>query len=243
MLKVKNLNVLHPSGHELLEITFSVAKGEIVGIAGSNDSGKSLLGRVIADQSIEHQGEVIINHLNRLHEPDKTKYHLGYSPAEPVLEDYLTGYEYLDFIGSILSINPNERSKRIIKLAKEYHISSDIYRLIELLSPDQKKKLSLISSVIHNPSVLIWDEPTSHLDPSEQRAIRGQLQQLKDQKTAVIIISNDTMLLEDTTDEIIIMKNGSISMQGTLSQLKNQSGSKTKALVDILEKVSANERS
>ena len=241
MLRVKNLNVLHPSGHELLDITFKVGKGEIVGIAGSNDSGKSLLGRVIADQSIEHQGEIIINHLNRAHEPDQAKYHLGYSPAQPVLEDYLTGYEYLDFVGSILSINPNERSKRIIGLAKEYHLSSDIYRLIELLSPDQKKKLSLISSVIHNPSVLIWDEPTSYLDPYEQKAVREQLIQLKNQKTAVVIISNDTSLLEDTADEIIIMKSGGINMQGTRSQLKNQSGSKTKALVDILEKVSVNE--
>ena len=241
MLKVKDLNVLHPSGHELIDITFRVGKGEVLGIVGRNSSGKSLLGRVIADQSIEHKGEIIVNHLNRAHEQDMSKYHIGYSPAEPVLEDYLTGYEYLDFIGSVLSINPKDRSKQIIRLAKQYELSSEIYRLIELLSPDQKKKLSLMSSIIHNPSVIIWDEPTSHLDMHDQRVILEQIKYFKDQKASIIIISNDANLLEGTVDEIIVMKNGSIKMHGTISQLKNQTGSKTKSLSDILEITSSDE--
>lgn len=241
MLKVKDLNVLHPSGHELIDITFRVGKGEVVGIVGRNNSGKSLLGRVIADQSIEHQGEIIINHLNRAHENDMTKYHIGYSPAEPVLEDYLTGYEYLDFIGSVLSINSGDRSKNIIRLAKEYDLSSEIYRLIELFSPDQKKKLSLIGSIIHNPSVIIWDEPTSYLDMHDQKVILEQIKHFRDQKTSVVIISNDANLLEGVADEIIVMKNSSIKMHGTISQLKNQAGSKTKSLPDILEKITSDE--
>lgn len=238
MLKIKNLDVIHGSGHELIDITLKIDKGEIVGIAGSNDSGKSLLGRVIADQSIEHRGEIIINHLNTSHEKEMVKYHVGYSPAEPDLESHLTGYEYLDFIGSVLAINPDERSKKIITLANEYNLRGDIYRLIELLSPDQKKKISLISSVIHNPSVLVWDEPTSHLDPTGQEIIRRQLKHFKDQKTSVVLISNDTTLLEDMADEIVVMKDGAIKMHGSLSQLKNQTNSKTKALTEILKKIS-----
>lgn len=241
MLKIKNLDVLHGSGHELLDITLKIDKGEIIGVTGNNDSGKSLLGRVIADQSIEHRGDIIVNHINRSHEKDMVKDHIGYSPAEPTLEDYLTGYEYLDFIGSVLSIGPEERSKRIIKLANEFNISSDIYRLIELLTPDQKKKLSLIGSVIHNPSVVIWDEPTSHLDLIDQGMIRGQLKHLRDQKTSVLLISNDAQLLEEVSSEIVVIKNGSIKMHGSLSQLKNQSGSKTKSLAEILKTISSNE--
>lgn len=241
MLKIKNLDVIHNSGHELIDITLKVDKGEITGVAGSNNSGKSLLGRVIADQSIEHRGEIIINHLNRSHEKDMAKYHIGYSPAEPILEDHLTGYEYLDFIGSVLGINPQDRSKKIITLANEYNLSGDIYRLAELLPPGQKKKISLIGSIIHNPSVLVWDEPTSHLDPADQEIVRRQLKHFKEQKTAVLLISNDTMLLEEVADEIIIMKDGTIKMHGNLSQLKNQTNSKTKSLSDILKSAQSDE--
>ncbi|MEX1123926.1 MAG: ABC transporter ATP-binding protein [Patescibacteria group bacterium] len=234
MLKVKNLNVLHPAGQELVDISFAVEKGTVTAVIGRTDSGKSVLGRVIADQYIEHDGEIIINHLSRRHESAKIAYQLGYAPAEPLLENYLTGYEQIDFIASFFEISPAERSKKIIELAKTYNATNALYRLIEQLSGADRKKISLISSLVHAPSVVVWDEPTSHLDPFDQQIVYRQLAKMKDDKMAVLLITNDLTLVSTSADQIIILENGQIKMSGNVSQLKNQTSSKTNSLAEIL---------
>jgi ABC-type multidrug transport system ATPase subunit len=237
MLKVRQLTVLHPVGQELTDISFTVDNGEAVAVVGSNQGGKSLLGRVIADSGFSHQGEVIVNHLNRSHEKEKTSFHLGYSPAEPELEPYLSGYEQLDFFGALFGLSSAERAKRIVELAKDFDCSSDIYRMIELMGAAERKKISLIGSVIHNPNVVVWDEPTAFLDPAGQRQIAAQLGELKRNKASVVVITNDLALAQQHCDTLIVFESGRIIASGTLAQLKNQSGSKTGSLEEILSQL------
>lgn len=233
MLKVKHISLIHPSGSELNDVSFNVDKAEVVAIIGSNDGGKSVLGRVICDQTVEHGGEIVINHIHRSHEPHRSTLHVGYSVAEPILEPYLTGFEQLDYIGSVLNLDPAERSKRIIELSQRFDCTAALYQLIERLEANERKKLSLMSSVIHHPAVVVWDEPTAHLDPVEQQAVKETIAELKHNKASVVLITNDLRLAEEEADRIIVIEQGQIMAEGTLSQLKNKSGSKTKSLSDI----------
>lgn len=233
MLKVRQLSVLHPVGQELTDVSFTVDKGEAVAIVGPNSGGKSLLGQVIADSGFTHRGEVIVNHLNRSHEKEKTGFHLGYSPAEPELEPFLSGYEQLDFFGAVFGLSAAERSQRIIELAKDFDCSGDIYRMIELLGAAERKKISLIGSILHHPSVVVWDEPTAFLDPAGQRIVNEQIEELKRNKAALVIITNDLALAE-RCETILLFDQGRITASGTLGQLKNQKGSKSSSLSQIL---------
>lgn len=233
MLKTKDLTVLHPTGQEILDVNLSVGKGEVLSVIGSNSSGKSLLARVIADAAIEHKGEVIISHSNRQSDPEKALIQLGYAPAEPEFEKYLTGYEQLDFLGSIFGLTADQRAKEIVRLCQSFNFSATVYRLIEGLSLADRKILSLISSLVHQPTTVIWDEPTSHLDPTQIGSVKEIISSLKNDKVAVLIVTNDLNLAEAVSDEVAIMVNGEVKACGSVKQLKSQTNAKTNSLEEI----------
>lgn len=239
MIKTKDLTVLHPTGQEILDINLSVDKGEVVSIIGSNSSGKSLLARVIADPAIEHKGEVVLSHTNRRNDPEKAVIQLGYAPTEPVFEKYLSGYEQLDFLGSIFGLNTEQRAKEIIRLCQTFNFSAPVYQLIESLNLADRKILSLIASLVHQPNSVVWDEPTSHLDPTQIGLVKQAIAELKNNKTAILIVTNDLLLAEEISDEIAVMVNGAIKLQGNLKQLKSQTGAKNNSLEEIYQLATA----
>jgi ABC-2 type transport system ATP-binding protein len=233
MIKVKGLTVLHPAGQEIIDVNLTVAKGQVLSVVGPNSSGKALLGRVIADPAIERKGEIIINHFNQQTPDDRATIQIGYAGSEFEFEKYLTGYEHLDFLGSIFDLEVGERAKNIIKEAQDFEFTGRLYHLIESMSRADKKLLSLIGSIIHQPSTVIWDEPTSHLDPSQVQMVKSKLAELKNDKVAVLIITNDLDFAQSVSDEIAIMVGGEVRMQGSIKQLQNLSRSNSSSLGEI----------
>jgi len=234
MLKVKNLTVLHPTGQELNEINISVGRGEVVGVIGQNDSGKSLLAHVIADPTIDHRGEISINHLSRSENLSAIS-QIGYSSSNHQLSNYLTGYEQLDFWAGLFEMSAATRSKQIIHTATLFNFTSSLYSLIETMTTDQKQIVSLIGSLVHQPSVVIWDNPTAYLDPIQKTHLVSVVKELVDEKTSLLIASNDLEFIERVATEIIIMSNGSVIESGNLKQLKNIVNSSTLSLEEILQ--------
>ncbi len=237
MLKVRGLSLIYHPVEELLDVTLAVGKGEVAVLVGPNGGGKELLTKVIADPRREHSGEIVVNHFNLSHDPDKAKHHLGYASSTLELEPYLTGFEQLDFWGSIFGLSPAERSKRIIEAAHNFNESASVYRLIEAMSDADKQKIRLIASLLHRPSVVVWSNPTEFLDPTERQIVTDQIEQLRHNKAAVLIASNDLALAEQVADEIIVINNGKIVARGSLTELRNQSQASGKTLPEIYRKL------
>ena len=237
MLKVHDLSLLHHPVQELLDVNLTIGKGEVCAVIGPNGGGKELLARTIADPRWEHTGEIVVNHFNLSHDSEKAKYHLGYASPGIELEPYLTGFEQLDFWGSVFGLSPAERSRRIIETSSTFGFSTNLYHLIEVLNDADKQKIRLVASLLHRPSVVVWNEPTEFLDPTTKQSVADQVEQLRHNKTAVLLASNDLTFVERVADKIIIMQNGKITASGSITELKNQSQASTKSLPEIYSRL------
>lgn len=233
MLKIHDLSLWHHPVQGLFNVTLTVDKGEVCAVIGPNGGGKELLTQLIADPRLEHSGEIVVNHFNLSHDPDKARYHLGYATPIIELEPYLTGFEQLDFWGSVFGLSPAERSQRIIEIANYFGFSTNLYHLIEVLSEADRQKIRLMASLIHRPNVVVWNEPTEFLDPADKQVLIEQVEQLRHNQVAVLIASNDLDFVERLADQIIVIQDGKVLVGGSLAQLKNHSQTASQSLPAI----------
>src|SRR5665213_1544685 len=155
MLSIRHLSVVglgKKSG--LSDISLEVTKGELVAIVGPNGAGKSLLLRTIADPDIRFDGDIIVNHFHNRTEPTKAKIQIGYSSPSLGIEKHLTGFEYLELIGSFYQLSGRARVDRITTLAQKFHCLDGLYTLLERQSPALHQKVWLMSSLLHQPPLL-----------------------------------------------------------------------------------------
>ncbi len=219
MLKVRNLSVLHTPSTALSEISLTAGRGEVVGLIGPEDSGASLLLRTISTPDSNYQGDVIVSHYKARTEPDRVRLMIGalLQPFQPPL--HLTGFEYLELVGTFYGLTPGERASRIIALAELLNCSRSIYGVMERVSVAVRQKVGLMASVLINPPVVIWDEPTLHLDPDGQQRLRTLLAELRTNGASILMTSNDLGLVEETASTIILLKSGRVVAEGSLSEL------------------------
>lgn len=232
MLKVAHLQRLRHIGHELVDVSFSVDKNETVAVVGPNGAGKSVLLSTIADPA-HAAGEVHINHFNAKTEPEKARLHLGYLPHPVILEPYLTAFEYLHLVGSLYHLSPTTRTERILQLAQELGCVHFLYTLLERLGPALHQKIGLMAALIHQPSVIILDEPTANLDPTGEEQVAQLLTAVVRKGSSLVFATNNLAFAQAVADRIIIFDQGQVTAEGTLAQLHHQMRSKEKDLRSI----------
>lgn len=237
MIEAKHLSLINRVGSELIDINLAVGKGEIVAISGPNGSGKSLLLRALADPDISHEGEVVIGHFKASSDPDKLKHIVGYLPHPVKLEMHLTGYEYLDLIGSFYRLSPKQRSQKILALAAEFNAKEYLYNLLERVGPAFHQQIAVMASLIHQPHVLLWDEPTAEMDYFSQRATMTALKGFVKNGGSAVVSSNNLDFLESIADRHLILWNGQIVLDGSLSQITRQLHLEIKSLAAVFEKL------
>lgn len=221
MIKVENLVYNDLSYNELNDVNFEVNKGEVSVVIGENGCGKSLLLKVIAEPHIDYAGRITVAHFRAKTEPEKAKANVGYLPKPVVVEPFLTGFEYLETIAAFHGLEPKDRREKILKLATELGCKDYLYTLLERMGPAMSQKVGIIASLIHEPSVILWDEPLLHLDPTSQRAALRLLQKAVSKGASALIATNDLHLAEDVADRLIILKDGQIQYEGTIKQIHN----------------------
>jgi len=235
MLKVEHLESLRYLGQPLLDISFTVADGEILVLLGPNGAGKSQLLEAVAAPDETSRGQILVNHFNARTDPDKARVHLGYLPSPVAVEPYLTGFEYLQLVGSIYHLSPKVRTASILQLANKLGCSHQLFTLMERLGPAARQKVGLLAALIHKPSVLVLDEPTEHLDATGQHLVQEQLIEFSRQGGAVLLATNDLTLAEQVADRLLLIDQGQSLAEGTATQLHHQFKSNDKSVLGLYQ--------
>jgi ABC-2 type transport system ATP-binding protein len=205
---VSHLSKAYGKQLALNEVSFQVNSGEIVGLIGPNGAGKSTLMKIICSLLIPASGDVFVNEISVLKNAQEIKKHLGYLPENNPLYPELYVKEYLQYVAGLYSLG-RDSGQRVKAVIERTGLGDEAHKKIGLLSKGYKQRVGLAQAIIHNPDVLILDEPTTGLDPNQIVQIRDLISELGKEKT--VILSTHIMAeVEAICKRVIIINKGTI---------------------------------
>ena len=223
MLSVKNITKKYDKLVAVDNLSFLVEDGEIFGLLGENGAGKTTTFRVIMGLLEPNNGEVLLN-------GKKINYdisdEIGFVTEERSLLTKLTVKEQIEFYGTLKGLNRQEIEKRLDKWLEKFEITGYKDRKIKELSKGNQQKIQFISAVIHEPKLLILDEPFTGLDPINVKLLKDAIKELKDKGCSIIFSSHQMEYIEDFCEKLIILVKGKAILNGKLSEIKESYGIK-----------------
>ena len=231
-LEIKKINKKYGDQDALIDVSFSLKKGDIVGFLGPNGAGKTTLMKIITSIIKPDSGDITINGYDTQKNEISTKRQIGYlAENNPLYKDMLVT-EYLDFIASLYEIeNKKDKVKEIIK---KTGLESEIKKKIEELSKGYKQRVGIAAALVHDPNVLILDEPTTGLDPNQLIEIRKLIQEIGQEKI-VLLSTHILQEIPKICNHIIIINKGRIVENTKMQNLIKTSNS----LEDHFQKLTA----
>ena len=202
----------------LASLTFGVERGSLVAIIGDNEAGKSMLLKVIAGVEYQEFGQVFINGLDSQKRRLEILSSIGFVPHEIDLDPWLTLEENIRFIGMMYQIDIEIVNTRMVQLARELNINPYLNSMVQNISPGIIKKGMILRALIHDPDILIMDEPTAFMDAESYRHTWDLLLRLKGKKT-ILYVSQSLKEVEEAHDRILVLEDGRIALDGSLDKL------------------------
>ena len=215
----------------------TINPGEIFGLLGPNGSGKSTTLKMLLGLVQPDYGSVNVLGLDVQKDAVAVKQLVGYVPESPRLYEFLTGIEYLDFIGDIYGIKTEEKSARINEYLKALELEGREGDMISSYSGGMKQKVALISAFLHRPKLLILDEPLSGLDPRSAKIVKDLLHELKAQGVTTLMSTHVLEIAQAICDRIAIMYHGKLLALGTIDELRQKASMPGSGLEDIFLKL------
>ena len=229
MLKITNYNKTYPNGkHAVKNLNIEVLPGDLVAFIGANGAGKTTTIKSIVGILPFEEGEILINGSSIVDDPITCKKQFAYIPDNPDLYESLTGINYLNFIADIFKIDKKTRKEKIEYYAKEFELINNLNDYISSYSHGMKQKLALISAFMHDPKLLILDEPFVGLDPKSSFIVKQEMKKMCEAGNAIFFSTHILEVAEKLCNKIAIIKEGKIVAQGTMKEIK-----KDKNLEDV----------
>lgn len=223
MLKITNLTKDYGSKKAIDSINLEVKKGEIFGFIGHNGAGKTTtIKSIVGIQSFD-SGSILIDGVDILKDDLKCKKMIAYIPDNPDIYENMKGINYLNFIADMYEVDENLRENLIDKYAKKFEIYENLNEPVSSYSHGMKQKLVIISALIHEPKLLILDEPFVGLDPKASFAVKEIMKELTKSGTSIFFSSHVLEVVEKLCDRVGIIKNGKILKVGTVDEIKGDS--------------------
>jgi ABC-2 type transport system ATP-binding protein len=217
----------------LTGLSFQVMPGEIYGLLGPNGAGKTTTIKVITGLVEPTSGWVKVGGFDPLKHPIEVKSRIGYVAEKPILYDSLSSRDFLEFVASIRKLNQNAANRMVTQLADAFDMAKYFDAPIATLSMGMKQKVALIASLVHQPPVLLLDEPLSGIDAKSSRIVKDLLS-LHTQKGGSVLFSTHIMeVAEHLCKRIGIIYQGKVIAEGTLDQLKSKTGSRSETLEEV----------
>ena len=209
--------------HAVDDISFGVAKGEIVGLVGENGAGKTTTLRMLATMLKPSSGTAAVNGYDIVQQPGQVRGEIGILfGGEVGLYDRLTGRENIGYFAELNGMTKAETSASINELVKLLDMQEYIDRRVGKFSRGMKQKVAIARSIVHNPSVMLFDEPTAGLDVSAARIVQDFILHCKQENKAIIFSSHSMSEVEKLCDRIVMIHKGKIVEQGTVAELKGK---------------------
>ena len=220
MLEIRHFSKSYGGGKKAADdVTIQVACGDIYGFIGHNGAGKSTTIRAVVGVLDFTDGDIYIDGHSVRDEPMACKQVTAYIPDNPDLYENLTGIQYLNFVADVFGIGPGEREERIRKYAGLFEITDALGDLIGSYSHGMKQKVAIISALIHNPKLLVLDEPFVGLDPKASFTLKEIMREMCGQGTAVFFSTHVLDVAEKLCNRVAIIKHGRIVAAGTMEEL------------------------
>ncbi|MBL9113793.1 MAG: ATP-binding cassette domain-containing protein [Verrucomicrobiaceae bacterium] len=223
MIQVENLRKEFGSKVAVNGVSFSVEKGQVLGFLGPNGAGKSTTMRMVTGYFRPTSGKITVGGVDMLENPEVAKRSIGYLPENAPLYSDMTVSSFLDFCAELRGLRGVEKSKAVDRAIEMCFLQGVRYQSVDTLSKGYKHRTCLAQSIIHDPEVLILDEPTDGLDPNQKHEVRGMIKRMGENK--VIIFS--THILEEVEaacSRAIIIDRGKVVADGTPDELKQRAG-------------------
>ena len=232
MIEIKNLVKKYGKNTAVDNISFTVRKGEILGLLGSNGAGKSTTMNIMTGYLSATSGEVIIDGIDILENPLEAKKKIGYLPEIPPLYTDMTVSEYLSFVYDLKKVNEKDKKTHIDEIMETVKIKNVEDRLIANLSKGYKQRVGLAQAMVGNPEVLILDEPTVGLDPKQIIEIRDVIRKLGKQHT-VILSSHILQEVQAVCERVVIINKGKVAAVDSPENLAKTLSSENKFSIRV----------
>lgn len=214
MLKIENLTKTYGQKKAVDNLSLEIENGHIYGFIGHNGAGKTTTLKSIAGIMEFDQGNIYIDNKSIKEEPLACKKVMAYIPDNPDLYEYLTGIKYLNFIADVYGVSQAERTDRIKKHGDMFELTDSLGEPISAYSHGMKQKLAVISALIHEPKLIIMDEPFVGLDPKASHLLKGLMRDLCDRGGAIFFSTHVLEVAEKLCDKIAIIKAGKLVVSG-----------------------------
>ncbi len=218
MLKIENFTKKYGQKVAVDNLSLHVKKGEIYGFIGHNGAGKSTTIKSVVGALDFCDGQILIDGKDVKKEALYCKGVTAYIPDNPDIYEHLTGIQYINFVCDIYSVG-EERNERIVKYSELFGMEQNLGDLISSYSHGMRQKLVLISALVHNPKLLVLDEPFVGLDPVASFKLKGIMRELCDNGSAIFFSSHVLEVVEKLCDRVGIIKDGKLVKEGTIEQI------------------------
>ena len=220
MLNIQHLTKAYGDKKAVDDLSLHIAPGEIYGFIGHNGAGKTTTLKSIVGILQFDSGEITIDGISIKADPLACKRKIAYIPDNPDLYEFMTGIQYLNFIADIFGVSANDRQRRIRKYADLFELTDDLAQSIAAYSHGMKQKLAIISAWIHEPRLVIMDEPFVGLDPKASHLLKGMMREKCDMGGAIFFSTHVLEVAEKLCDKVAIIKGGRLIRSGTMDEVK-----------------------
>ena len=221
MLEIKNYTKVYPNGKiGAKNINITVESGDIFAFIGHNGAGKTTTIKSIVGINDITEGDILVDGISIKTNPIECKKQIAYVPDNPDIYNSLTGIQYLNLIADIYRVNKNDREERITKYAQALEIYKDLNTAIANYSHGMKQKLVLVSAFVHNPKLLVLDEPFVGLDPKASFIVKETMKQFVKEGGAIFFSTHVLEVAEKLCNKVAIIKNGEIIANGPMNEIK-----------------------
>ena len=227
IISIKNLYKNYGSKEVLKGITFDIYPGQVIGYIGPNGAGKSTTVKILCGLLPDYEGQITIKGMDLKTNSLRIKSLIGYVPELAELYDVLTPAEFLTFMGDLYQL-PSETTKdRLEKILTALGLQANIHQRMDTFSKGMKQKVLIASGLLHNPEIIILDEPLSGLDANSVIIVKDLITRLAKEGKTIFYCSHMMDIVEKVSEKIILLNNGVIAANGTFQELKEQLGDKS----------------
>ncbi len=220
MLKIEHLTKYYGSKLAVDDLSLHIQKGEIFGFIGHNGAGKTTTIKAVCGIHKYNEGQILVDGISVKENPMACKARIAYIPDNPELYDFMTGYQYIDFVANVYKIPSSVRWEKTEKYAEAFEMWSNLSMPISAYSHGMKQKLALIAALIHEPQLIIMDEPFVGLDPKASFTLKNIMREVCDNGTAIFFSTHVLDVAEKLCDKVAIIRGGKLVRCGTMEEVK-----------------------